>query len=285
MIIPIILGVFRLEMRKISLITLLIGILLLFVTLLCFVISIYSPSSRLSSHTSFEEQYSTNIAQIVKLDEFKDQIRSDVNEQGLTGIEIPILIDEYVRNKFYHEYSVKPWNDNWVLAFVDLIVPQYLLSGNMRPTDIIQYDYGLCNQQAILFQELIKDFGYDYGSVRFNIPDFAHFASAVNVNGDWYFFDSNLEPIYDRTDPNIFYQIDAGNQQVLTRLYGDHFRNVTSEMIELSEINFFPASRGVLAQTIFLYISWYGWIFLLFPSAGFLFYKQNSKRRKGDDSY
>jgi hypothetical protein len=270
-------------MRKISSFTLLLGVCLLVATSICLVLSLLAPEPKLTSRVVSGEQYSVDIAELTTISELRDRIELDIYKQELVGIEVPILIDNYVRNKFYHEYSTKPWYNNWVLAITDWIIPQYMLSGNMKPTDIVQYDYGICNQQAILFQNLVKEFGYDYGSVRFNTPNFGHFASAVNVDGDWYYFDQDLEPEYDRADSNVFHQIDLGNQQVLTRMYGDHFENITDDMIELSEINSFPAKRGVLAQDMSFALSWYGWLFVLLPSTAIIFYQHLSQGRRDDD--
>ena len=265
--------------RRVSLIIALFGFCLSIVTGLCLIMSLLAPDPELTPYIVSEEQYSVDTAKLDTVSELTARIELDVREQGLDGIEVPILIDEYVRNKFYQEYSTIPWYDNWVLAVTDLVIPQYLLPGNMKPDDIVRYDYGICNQQAILFQELVKEFGYDYGSVRFQSPDFGHFASAVRVNGDWYFFDPNLEPEYDRTNPDIFRQIDLGNKQVLTRIYGDHFENITEDMIILSGINTFPASRGVLAQELTFILSWYGWMLILLPSAATMFRQGRLQRR------
>ena len=270
-------------MRRVSSLAFLFGSCLFIVTSLCLVVSLLVPDPELTSSIISGEQYSVDAAALDTVSELTDRIELDVHEQELVGIEVLILIDEYVRSKYYHEYSIIPWYDNWALAVTDLVIPQYLLSGSMKPVDIVRYDYGICNQQAILFQELVKEFGYDYGSVRFQSPDFGHFASAAKVNGDWYFFDQNLEPEYDRTDPNVFRQIDLGNKQVLTMMYGDHFENITEDMIELSDINSFPASRGVLAQEMTFILSWYGWIFILLPSAAAMF-RQGRLQRRGRDS-
>ena len=148
----------------------------------------------------------------------------------------------------------------------------------MRQDDIFKYDYGICSQQAIVFQVIVGDFGFDYGSVRFSAPDFSHFASAVRVNGEWYYFDQNLEPEYDRTSSTIFDQIILGNEQILTDIYGNHFDDITDDMIELTDINTFPASRGVLAQTVTYVLSWYGWASLVFPSIAALLYRRRTQQ-------
>ena len=149
----------------------------------------------------------------------------------------------------------------------------------MKPKELIRFDYGICNQQAIVFQAIMKNLGFDYGSVRFSSPDFAHFTSAAKVNDKWYFFDPNLEPEYDRTDPAIFDLITSGDKEFLTRMYGDHFNNISSEMIQLGDINNFPASRGVLAQDMSFFLSWYGWMLFLALSLAFLLHGRRSSRR------
>lgn len=123
----------------------------------------------------------------------------------------------------------------------------------MRSDDIIENDYGMCSQQSIIFQDVIKDYGFDYGSVGFNAPNFKHFASAVKVNDDWYFFDSNMEPKYDRTDPSIFNAVVLADKDVLNSIYVRNIKNnsvstkgLKSTMVALKDINKFPASTGVL---------------------------------------
>ena len=255
---------------------LILGLVVLAITGTSLAFSLDASDPTLTTDDITEEQYSFDIAALDTMREFKSSIEIDIYEQGLSGIEIPILIDDYVRNKFYHGYSVKSWHDNWILSLVNMLIPQYYLSGNMKPDDIIRYDYGLCNQQAIVFQELVRSFGFDYGSVRFSVPDFGHFASAVRVNGDWYYFDQNLEPEYDRTSPDTFDKVIRGNQQILTTMYGNHFDDVRSDMIQLTDINTFPGARGVLAQDMSYVLSWYGWAFLVFPSVTTLLYRRRT---------
>ena len=264
--------------KRISVAFFVLGIILLAITSLSLIFSLTAVSPTLTTSNISEEQYSPDIATFRTLREFEDMVAIEIDAQGLSGIEIPILIDDYLRKKFYHGYSVKRWHDNWVLAFVNTMIPQYYLSGNMRQDDIFQYDYGICSQQAIVFQVIVGDFGFDYGSVRFSAPDFGHFASAVRVNGEWYYFDQNLEPEYDRTSSNIFDQIILGNEQILTDMYGNHFDDITDDMIELTDINTFPASRGVLAQTVTYVLSWYGWAFLVFPSIAALLYRRRTQQ-------
>ena len=130
-----------------------------------------------------------------------------------------------------------------------------------RPTPDIGYKQ---------FQEIIKDYGFDYGSVKFTIPNLSHFANAVKIDNNWYYFDTHKEPNYERENPNIFKKIIEGDKEVLQMMYGDkldfgtNIADIKEGMIELSDINNFPAKRGLLIQKVSFFISWYGWIFIIF---------------------
>jgi hypothetical protein len=246
------------------------GMVLLSVTILSF-ISCQSYEEKITkSKINLQEEFSVEIASIVSMNEFKSKIKQKIIAKNISGIDIPILIDDYVRKKFYHRTAYQKDCQNWVLAVLNFIAPQYLLNSSMRPNDIIQRDYAICNQQSIVFQDIIKDYNFEYGSVKISVPGFQHFASAVKIEDDWYFFDSNLEPKYDRKDSSILSRLISGDQEVFSSMYFRHLEGGISSveallpgMIVLGEINKFPAKMGVLAQDISLYISFYGWIFLL----------------------
>ena len=170
------------------------------------------------------------------------------------------------------------WYNNWTLSLIDLVVPDYFLMGYMKPDEILRFDQAICNQQAIVFQAVIGNLGFDYGSIRFSGPDFGHFTSGVKVDNQWYYFDSNLEPVYDRHDPTIFNNIISADRHTLTNIYGDRFGDFTVEMVQFSDLNSFPASNGVLAQGISGFFSWYGWAVFLFPGLLVILYKRRTSR-------
>ena len=155
-------------------------IFLLF-TMYNFVILWKNSTSKILINFVPNEEYSPEIAKISSMKEFKNLIRTEVEKRNLSGIEIPILVDNYVRKKFYNKASYLEWYKNWFLSFLNFLLPQYFFNSLMQPKDIIQKDYGMCSQQSIVFQNVIKDYGFDYGSLRFYIPGFPHFTSAVKV--------------------------------------------------------------------------------------------------------
>ena len=103
-----------------------------FITCLSFFVS-SNATDPVSAGIEVDEEFSPEIGSIRSIEEFEDRIRAEIAERELSGIDIPILVDDYVRNKFYNEYSYIPWHDNWVLALVDNFFPTLYLTGHMRP--------------------------------------------------------------------------------------------------------------------------------------------------------
>ena len=84
-----------------------------------------------------------------------------------------------------------------------------------------------------------------------------------------------MEPQYNRRDSNVFKDILSGNGSILKQIYSQtnvlesqeveelinnlQVEDVKKGMIVLSDINKFPAPRGVFIQNISYLISWYGW--------------------------
>ena len=252
-----------------------------------FILSMNTDNFKLSFDSDIKEEYSENIAKITDLNEFKSKINNKIKEKNLSGIEIPILVDDFVRKKFFHKYDVISWNENWFINLIEYFLPQYRLNNSLDAEEIIKKNYAICNQQSIVFQNIIKDLGYEYASVRFNIPNLSHFANAVKVNNQWYFFDTHKEPEYNRKDPEVFDKIIQGDFEILQSLYGkklDYGNNIeitNSEMIVLTHINNFPAKRGLIIQKLSFIISWYGWI-ICFVLA--LLYINLFKKIKGKNS-
>ncbi len=267
--------------RKIILILFFLGTTLLVLTCSSLVVSLSVSDTIKKPGDNIGEEYSPTIASINSLREFEDNIRTEIQQRELSGIDIPILIDDYVRRKYFFEYSFIPWYDNWILAFVDVLFPEKYIMGRMKPDELIRFDYGICNQQAIVFQKIVNDFGFEYGSVRFStVGGGGHFASAVLVNGEWYYFDPNLEPEYDRTNPEIFSKLILRDKETLRDLYGDTGL-ISSDTIELGDINTFPARKGVFVQNLAFILSWYGWAFFFIPSAIALLHRRRVQRSSG----
>ena len=228
-------------------------------------------NKKINHSPNTEEEFSSEISSIKSISAFKELIRSKIIKNNINGIQIPILIDNYVRKKFYHNTSYQSSCENWLLSLLDKAFPQYFFTVSLRVDDIMKNSYAACNQQSIIFQNIVQDYGFEYGSVGISAIDFNHFANAVKFNKRWYFFDPNLEPKYDRSDPDIFDSINAADKEVIGSMYRNKINNnvvslkhLNADSINLKEVNKFPARMGVFIQNITFFISWYGWIASLF---------------------
>jgi len=217
------------------------------------------------------EMYDEAIAKIDNLNDLKRLVDYEIKENNFEGIDIPIYIDDIVRRKYFHQTAYILADTNWILKGVDYFFPERFFTTAMDPKDLIEKNHGICNQQSIIFQELIKDYKFEYASIRFDISipneqNFGHFVSAVKIDSDWFYFDSNMEPVYDRKNSLIFKQVLEADKKVLKKLYPQYnFDRLTKEMIDFGDLNRFPAQEGVMFQKITQLLSNSSWfLFLIF---------------------
>ena len=220
--------------------------------------------------------------------DIKKGIRLKIKENNLSGIDIPILIDDYMRDNFSHRTVYVSLCDNWLLVVLDAIFPDYYFNVELDTDKIALTKSGICSQNATVFQEIVKDFGFVVGSVRFSSSRFKHFASAVLVDKDWYFFDPNQKPSYDRRNPDIFKKIISSDKVIIKRIYSNQVKNGVISVknlkkgeIALGDINKFPAYRGLLVQNITLFFSQYAWILFIF--IGIIFIVLSDRKKLVED--
>jgi hypothetical protein len=225
----------------------------------------------LTMPTGLIEMYDEKIAKIDNLDNLKKLVDYDIKKNNFAGIDIPIYIDDIVRRKYFHQVAYISADTNWILKIADYFFPEYFFLTAMDPKDLMMKNHGICNQQSIIFQELIKDYTFEYASIVFDIKipnqkNFGHFATTVKVGSDWFYFDSNMEPVYDRKNSLIFKKVLEADKEVLKKLYPQYnFDLLTKEMIDLRDLNRFPAKRGVMFQKITQFLSNFSWfLFLIF---------------------
>jgi len=215
------------------------------------------------------EMYDEEIAKIDNLNDLKRLVDDEIQENNFEGIDIPIYIDDIVRRKYFHQTAYISADTNWLLKGIDYFFPEQLYTTAMNPKDLVKKNHGICNQQSIIFQELIKDYKFEYASIGFSIkipnqPNFGHFVSTVKIGTDWFYFDSNMEPVYDRKDSLIVKKVLEADKEILKKLYPQYnFNLLTKEMIDFRDLNVFPAKNGVMLQKITQFLSNFSW-FLFF---------------------
>lgn len=218
---------------------------------------------------SSNEIYDQNFESINNLEGLKSLIRSEIDSRNYEGIEIPIFIDDIIRKKYFHQTAYLAADTNWVLKIFDFLFPSKEFLTAMDPKNLVKKNHGICNQQAIIFQEVIKDYEFQFASIGFDIKipeqgNFGHFVSAVKIQENWFYFDSNMEPDYDRSDPSIFSRVLKADKGLLKKLYPEYnFSLVNKDMIIFRDLNTFPAKKGVMFQKITQFLSDFSWIFLL----------------------
>lgn len=214
------------------------------------------------------EKYNTYYSNIDTLDELYDLVIEEITSKNLSGLDIGIYVDELIRERFMHGTQYYKNTNNWLLFFADKFFPEKEFLGIMDPYTLIKSQHASCNQQAILFQEIVKNLGFEFGSVGINayLKDgsaFGHFASALKYQGKWYFFDTNLEPSYNRKDSLIFEQLTNNNFETLTNLYPYfEFDDQKPFKAYIRDINNFPAKSGWLFQQITFFLSNFLWLIL-----------------------
>lgn len=101
------------------------------------------------------------------------------------------VLSQTIRKRFYHGYSHYSLSENWIAA----LAGKYLwddLSAIVDPKDILRYPMAACSQQAIVMAASCRELGIPYRPVFFK----HHFALEVNIRGQWYYTDPNMEPRY-----------------------------------------------------------------------------------------
>ena len=245
-------------------------------------LSVYLNIAKLDSHNinsnNFRtvpettiEIYDEKIAKIDNLDDLKSFVDDEIKKNQFEGIDIPIYIDDIVRRKYVHGTAYISANTNWILKGADYFFPEFFFLTAMDPEDLVKKNHGICSQQSIIFQELIQDYKFEYASIDLfieipNNPAFGHFVSAVKVGGDWFYFDPNMEPVYDRKNALIVKKVLEADKATLKKLYPQYnFDLLTKEMIYMKELNRFPAKRGVMFQKVTQFLSNFSWlVFLIF---------------------
>ena len=132
-----------------------------------------------------------------------------------------------------------------------------------------------CSQQALVLMEILKRKHYSYRKVGF--PH--HYAIEVKVNGNWYFFDPNMEPYmnlkqrlhesWNASDDCLKKYYDTTKHKNLSWQFGN---GQTADFGPVNEIpaqrlNFFQKTTGMLSKIL--------WCFPLL----FLFVKNRISRK------
>lgn len=226
-----------------------------------------------------KEAYDPALAQLNSMDKLTHHIDSMALARGVafTSMDYPLLIEQVLKNRFYHGYSRYTLADNWLAAVGEKIFGQ-ALACTVYSNDILQYPYAACSQQAMVMMDLLKQKGIACRHVAFE----HHYALEAEVNGQWYFFDSNMEP--NILPNNRAHHLWAANSSYLKQFYQQRY---SKEMLDYVFGNNLPAycgptneataPRAKLFHTVTKPLSQWAWLLpilllLLFRRPYFSFY-------------
>lgn len=176
-----------------------------------------------------------------------------------------LAIERLVRSKFYHGYSHYTFCENWMANLSGRFVWNHL-SAKIDPEEILDHPFAGCSQQGLVIQELLKRRGFEYATVGVPPDRFGHFASAVKVEGDWYYIDS-WGPMA-RGQERLIPLSQVLHGQLLEHDFvgevGQKFRTALEQRTAyVRSVNSFPAPRGLLFHKVTLWCSYWLWLILL----------------------
>lgn len=218
-----------------------------------------------------EEIFNKNLRYLNSLNKLEEYFLSTIITKKFNDIESVIFADQLIRERFIHRNKNIALKDNWflyVFNFFSKNRKNSLYLSSVSPDYILKSDDAICNQQALVFQFLMKTIGIEYQSVLLNIPRhpnaFGHFASAVNINDQWLYIDTDLGPDYDIRDPMVLEGLLSGDKKIFNKLYPAYaVNNIPEGSVKLAFKNRNPAFSGRIFQDICYFISHFAWAVLL----------------------
>ena len=144
-----------------------------------------------------KEQFDPQLSYINSIDKLENYIDSTLQVDSIQAntVDYVVTITHAIRYRFYHGFSHFTLKENWIAALSEKIIG-YGLASKVKPDDIMHHPYAACSQQAMVMMEILKRKKLAYRSVGF--PH--HFALEVLINGQWYYFDPNMEPRISNTE-------------------------------------------------------------------------------------
>lgn len=200
------------------------------------------------------------INSVQKLINYSDSISH--NEYRRNTLEYALVVSDVMEKRFFHGFSIYTLRQNWIAAVSQYLFGHYL-ADPVIPDDILKYPYAGCSQQAIVLSEVMKKNHVSYRKLGF--PN--HYATEVQFNNSWYFFDTNMEPDMTPEDRNL--KNWNHNSDELKKFYHKNFDAINWGLgdglkADVGEVNATPAPRALLYQTVTKYLSRLLWLVPLF---------------------
>ncbi|MBC7411385.1 MAG: hypothetical protein H7331_02895 [Bacteroidia bacterium] len=167
--------------------------------------------------SGIKETFNAKTMAINTIEKLEDTLAARVqNNYADTGLLVN-SIDDLLRIRFFHSYSIYTYKENWIATLLGNYVWQdfkYVVI----PQHIIKYPMAACSQQGILFQYLLKKHNVKFATIQFqnNDGESGHYAVNAYYQGSWHYFDSNMEPKKLKGNPSMQSLL---HDSLLTKVY------------------------------------------------------------------
>jgi hypothetical protein len=198
----------------------------------------------------------SKINSVQKLMSYADSLSQKKYKRN--SLQYSLVVSDVLEKRFYHGFSVYSLSQNWIAAVTQYLLGHYV-ANPVLPEDILKYPYAGCSQQAIVLAEVMKKNQVPYRSLGF--PH--HYATELEFNNSWYFFDTNMEPVMTVEDRNL--KNWNHNSDQLKKFYHKNFAAINWGLgdglkAEVGKIDAAPAPRASLFQIVTKYLSRLLWI-------------------------
>jgi hypothetical protein len=177
------------------------------------------------------------------------------------------VTSDIVKKRFYHGLSEYHLKDNWIVYIGGKLFWKNLIA-IVDPDDILDYNEGLCSQQAIVFLEILKRKGINTRWIGLGYKEGpGHFLSEVYYQGKWHLYDVNLEPHWEKITNHHesidYYKLHQDTlflayEGIISRTQYDKIM----QKVQHGEINEFPAKNMLLFHRVTKIITYLIPIFL-----------------------
>jgi hypothetical protein len=170
-----------------------------------------------------------------------------------------VLLEQVISNRFYHGFSHYALKENFIAAGTEKITGVGV-SCRVTASSIMQKEYAACSQQAIVMMAIARKKEMPYRKVGF--PH--HYALEIEVDGNWYYFDPNMEPeitLSERLHQNWQEQNDSLKKYYASSRHANlDYQFGHGQRAELGIINEVPAQNARLFQFITQLLSRIAWL-------------------------
>ncbi len=212
----------------------------------------------------------SGITSIKHLEDYTDSIAAE-KKIAAGSYEYVNLLGDILENRFYHGFSHYSLQENWIAAIAGKLLKEDYAC-KVHPDEILKHDNAACSQQALVMMQVLRDKNIIYRSLGF--PH--HYAIEIYTEGQWYFFDTNMEPAITREQRSLANW--KHQNEILKRYYTAskhedvNYQFGINQTAKTGAINEIPAQRAATFHLVTGMLSKLSWLFpltMLFFQGGF----------------